>query len=182
MKFIVGLGNPGKKYEGTRHNVGFMVLDRLIGTGEWRESKKGKLVYRWARFDGKEVELVKPLTFMNKSGEAVAYVKRKHPDMDFNDLYVVHDDLDIVLSKFKLQKGRGPREHNGLQSIYERLGGRDFWHVRVGIENRSGEDKKIPGEAYVLQKFTDVEKETIEKAAGRVVIRLKEEIVHSHGD
>lgn len=148
MKIVVGLGNPGKKYENTRHNVGFMVVDQLVDyvqhgqsplvlkNDEWHVSTTGQLEYRWLGVGESEIELVKPHTFMNKSGKAVAYVLRKHPHLSSDDIYLVHDDLDIPLGKFKIQKGTGPRVHRGVSSVEQVLGTKDFWRVRVGVENR----------------------------------------------
>ncbi len=170
MKLIVGLGNPGKKYEGTRHNVGFYVVDYLVGGVKWGESRKGKLQYVWLGEGKGKVEFVKPQTFMNDSGEAVAYVLNKHKEISPDDLFVIHDDLDIAIGEFKIQKKKGPRDHKGLHSIYSKIGTKGFWHVRVGIENRnlgngpqeSDHRKRIPGEDYVLMKFS---KQEIDKLA-----------------
>ncbi len=151
MKYVVGLGNPGKKYQGTRHNVGQVVVDRL---------RKENLV---------GVKLVKPDTFMNESGKAVQQLRV----VNFEQLYVVHDDLDIPLGKFKIMKGKGPRDHKGLKSIYESVG-KDFWHVRVGVENRKGSG--VLGEEYVLQRFLDEEKIIVDEVTEEVVRVLKEKI------
>ena len=207
MKLIVGLGNPGRKFEGTRHNVGFMALDVLVEriqsekfkfpsnsagrqnynlklkTDTWRESKKGQLEYIWLEVNGEEVEFIKPLTMMNNSGKAVAYVKKKHPERSLDNVYVVHDDLDISLGRYKIQFGKGPRQHKGLESLYERLGSKEFWHVRLGIENRSvsggkmisGEPsfaKATEGKEYVLQRFTKNEQEVIDRTIQEVVGEL----------
>lgn len=193
MKFVVGLGNPGRKYEGTRHNAGFLLLDYLVGkvrvssqavgnyslrseSFAWKESKKGQLQYMWLNFGGEKVELVKPLTMMNNSGKAVTYIKKKHPGLKFRELFVVHDDLDIELGSYKIQLGKGPRQHGGLGSIYRSLGSRDFWHVRVGINNRvqsasrtsRGKIRSISGEEYVLQGFTSEERQVLEKVLDQV--------------
>ena len=97
---------------------------------------------------------------MNESGGVVKHVVKKH-NVANDNLYVVHDDLDIKLGEYKIQLGKGPKDHNGLLDIYEKLGTKDFWHVRVGVENRDGEHR-IPGEKYVLSDFTKNEKETLE--------------------
>jgi len=174
MKLIVGLGNPGRKYAGTRHNVGFMVVDKLAGDVAWKESKGSGAEVFWMEFEGEKVELMKPQKFMNESGGAVARAKKKHPNLEISDIYIVHDDLDIPLGKFKIQKGRGPKVHNGLQSIYERVG-KDFWHVRVGIDNRSTiNDQRSNGHKYVLQKFNDEEKKIIDEVIAELVVRLRE--------
>lgn len=167
MKLIVGLGNPGEKYKNNRHNVGFMVVDefaRLIVNGRWLMVKKFQsLIINHES----SIMFAKPQTFMNESGIAikklVVQYKIKTPD-----LWVIHDDLDLKLGSYKIQKGKGPREHNGLLSIYEKLGTKNFWHVRIGIENRgkgSGEPsfaKAMEGKEYVLRNFNEEEKSKID--------------------
>lgn len=171
MKLIVGLGNPGEKYEGTRHNVGFMVVDKIVGDTLWAESKSARLLYAWKNYSGKRVEFIKPQTFMNESGSAATAAYKKHPDLDLGDLFVIYDDLDIKLGDYKIVKGKGPREHMGLLDIYKKLGSSDFWHVRVGVDNRLSENR-IPGDKYVLQDFTDEEGEIIEKTVDQVLNKL----------
>ena len=142
MKLIVGLGNPGQKYKNNRHNVGFMVVDELA-----------------RHAPGKPWILFKPQKFMNRSGVAVKNLRVRN----LQDLFVVHDDLDIELGKFKISFGKGPKVHNGLRSIYEQLGTKDFWHVRIGIDNRLKTGFKGTGEEYVLQNFRPEEKKIINK-------------------
>lgn len=182
MKLVVGLGNPGKKYEGTRHNVGFFVVDRLAESlrsavslqATWQESKKGKLLYQWFKVDGLEIELIKPQTFMNDSGTAVQYVLKKHQGLRMDDLFVVHDDLDIPLGKYKIQSGKGPKVHQGLQSIYRTLGSKGFWHIRIGIEHRAEgvEEQRTTGEEYVLKRFREEEWGVMERVIEGVVTEL----------
>ncbi|MCG2691514.1 aminoacyl-tRNA hydrolase [Microgenomates group bacterium] len=161
MKLIVGLGNPGQKYKNNRHNVGFMVVDRLM-----EEKLPG-------------IKLLKPNSFMNRSGVAVnKYLKKwKGPTLPFSlpNLYVVHDDLDIELGKFKISFGKGPKVHNGLKSIYEQLGTKDFWHVRVGIDNRMKTGFRGTGEEYGLQNFRPEEREIIKKVIDKVALEVKKE-------
>lgn len=189
MKLVVGLGNPGKKYEGTRHNVGFVVLDRLVQQVQSPKFKvKNYSVKNYSskfkinkRFKSEvlqidDVTLAKPQTFVNRSGEAVGSSVRFYK-VALSDLYVMHDDLDIPLGMYKIQFGKGPKQHNGLQSIYERLGTKKFWHVRIGIEHRAkGLVDKTPGEEYVLQQFTDEEREVIDRVIQKVVKELRERI------
>ena len=139
MKLIVGLGNPGEKYKNNRHNVGFMVVDEL------------------AKYNLPDVVLFKPQKFMNRSGVEVKNLQVRN----LQDLYVVHDDLDIELGKYKISLGKGPKVHNGLRSIYEQLGTKDFWHVRIGIDNRAATDFRGTGEDYVLENFRPKEREII---------------------
>ncbi len=154
MKLVVGLGNPGKKYAKTRHNVGFMVVDAL------------------ALRPSDDVVLVKPETFMNRSGEAVKKLVASGK-WQMDDLYVIHDDLDIPLGKYKIQKGRGPKEHKGILSVERELKSKDFWRVRVGVDNREP-DNRIEGETYSLQNFSDEERQVLGQVISKVVQDLSE--------
>ena len=180
MKLAIGLGNPGEKYKGNRHNVGFMVINTLVEKlrfkgdrlhQEWKKSTNGKLQYIWFEIEGEKLELVKPQIFMNKSGISVAYAYNNHSNLKHNDIYIIHDDLDLRLGNYKIQKGKGPREHNGLLSIYENLGTKEFWHVRVGIDNRDSE-RRIDGERYVLQDITNKELAVIDQVIAKIVKEL----------
>src|SRR3989344_1048929 len=117
MKLVVGLGNPGSKYAHTRHNVGYLVADKLSAS---------------------DFLILLPDKFMNRSGVVLKAFLKKHPKIELKDVYVVHDDLDIELGKYKLTFGKGPKVHNGLKSIYEQLGTKDFWHLRIGIDSDRG--------------------------------------------
>src|SRR3990172_6433738 len=118
MKLIIGLGNPEEKYKKNRHNVGYMVIDELT---------KKRLP--------KDVVVKKTNIFMNESGEFMnKLVEQYH--LKPSDLWVIHDDLDIALGSYKIQKGKGPKLHNGVNSIERELGTDEFWRVRVGVENR----------------------------------------------
>ena len=138
MKVIVGLGNPGIKYTNNRHNVGHIVIDAL-------QSLKTK------------DKTLKSDKYMNDSGLFVRKLKDKYPKMQMPDLYIIHDDLDIPLGSFKIQFGKGPKVHNGLNDIYEKIGTSDFWHVRVGVDNRDPENR-ASGYDYVLEDFSEDEK------------------------
>lgn len=175
MKIIIGLGNPGKEYVNTRHNVGFRVVEELAGEKKWGKSKSGSQLYASITIGSDKIELIKPMKFMNNSGQAVKEVVSKHK-VSSNDLYVIHDDLDISLGKFKIQSGRGPRKHNGLESIYQTLKKKDFWHVRLGIDNRQGDENRIPGEAYVLGKFKEEEEKVIEGLVNNVANELRKRL------
>lgn len=154
---VVGLGNPGPKYATHRHNVGFMVADRLFATAttaapggpSWREQRGG----RWAhlRLAGRDVVLLEPLTFMNRSGESVEATMRFF-DVAIEDVLVVHDEIDLPFGTLRLKRGGGAGGHNGLRSILERVGP-DFARLRIGI------GRPIEGtvEAHVLGNFVDSE-------------------------
>lgn len=155
MKIYVGLGNPGKQYQQTRHNAGFLFVDTLAEelALAWKFEKKFNAELASKRDD---VFLIKPQTFMNNSGQALRafldYLKidLQGPFVGPEDLIVVHDDLDLALGTYKFQKGTGPKDHNGLQSIYQHLGTREFWHLRLGIDSRGGQRIISPAD-YVLQ-------------------------------
>jgi len=152
MKLIVGLGNPGSKYVNNRHNVGFMVVEELE-----KLSLAG-------------IKLIKPQTFMNKSGVEVKKWVRKmgiKPD----DLYVIHDDLDIKLGEYKISQ-KGPKVHNGIKSVDEQVGFNNYWHVRMGIDNRIEVGYQGTGEDYVLENFRGEEKEVIKQVIKEVVSEL----------
>ncbi len=171
MKLIVGLGNPGEKYQGNRHNVGFMFVDYLekkIEGGRRKIDKYLDVEIAKITFKNEAIILAKPQTFMNESGHAVKKIINKLQLIMSNDLYVVHDDLDIRLGEYKIQKGKGPKLHNGIESIEQTLQTKDFWRVRIGVDNRDPE-KRIHGEAYVLQDFTEEEREKIKHVFRSIV-------------
>lgn len=153
MKLIVGLGNPGKEYENTRHNVGFIVLDHYLDTNDWKEKFKG--MYHEERINGEKVIFVKPLTFMNLSGDSVVqYVN--YFDVNIDDILVIHDDMDIEFGNYKLKKNSSDGGHNGIKSIINRLGTNSFARLKVGVSH----DKSMDTKDYVLGKFSksDLEK------------------------
>ncbi len=156
MKLIVGLGNPGEQYKNNRHNVGYLFIDYLTHYPELKTHNK--------------IILAKPTTFMNRSGHSIQQLIENFK-LKIENLYIVHDDLDIPLGKWKLQKGVGPKLHNGLLSIEERLDTKDFWRIRIGVENRSPE-QPISGEAYVLQDFTQEERTTVDSLFPAIAQRL----------
>jgi PTH1 family peptidyl-tRNA hydrolase len=152
MKIIVGLGNPGEEYEKTRHNVGFMFLDQILRREEFSlDSKKEALM---VKKDG--LIIVKPQTFMNESGRAVRKILDFYK-LSSNDVVVIHDDLDIAFGEYKIQKGVGPKVHNGIKSIEQSLGTDDFWRVRVGVDNRQPSVNYGTGADYVLSKVSKEE-------------------------
>lgn len=173
MKLIIGLGNPGEKYSNNRHNVGQMLVDRLQSTvyshSSWENNRKLDAVVCSPK--SVDVLLAKPLAFMNDSGEAIQKLVNFYK-VDLNDLYIVHDDLDIRLGAYKIQKGKGPKIHNGVNSVEESLGTPEFWRVRVGVDNRDTKNR-MPGEAYVLQDFTEDELEILNEVLSKVVKELK---------
>ena len=176
MKCIVGLGNPGEKYQNNRHNVGFMVVDELQRSLDSARDD-AKFVFS-KKFNAEMIQtkdfiLAKPQTFMNDSGVAVAAICNFYKIKN-EDLYIIHDDLDIQLSNYKIQYGKGPKVHNGLKSVEEKLGIDQFWNVRVGVENREVRGNSgIPGVVYSLQNFSPEEAKIVEVEIGKIVDELK---------
>lgn len=181
MKLIVGLGNPGKKYEKTRHNVGFMAVDelrlRLIRDGqsdisEWSQSKKFNALICGCSVGGEKMILAKPLTFMNRSGHSVQLIAHYYNIVP-SDIIVVHDDKDIELGGLKVQTDRGHAGHNGVRSIIDSIGSKKFLRIRIGIapKRTSGNTAK-----FVLGKFGLLEKrkldEVIRKSIDEIIKAL----------
>jgi PTH1 family peptidyl-tRNA hydrolase len=169
---IVGLGNPGHKYEKTRHNVGFMVLDEL--SSRYNISFKEKDIYMIANgvLEGVKVILLKPLTFMNKSGIALKKLIQKIAiDKSYlaTKLIVIHDDLDIDIGNIKIKKGGSSGGHKGVESIINEIGTKDFIRVKVGI----GRPETVSVEDYVLSNFKISEKKIIND----VIIKTSDAIV-----
>jgi PTH1 family peptidyl-tRNA hydrolase len=164
MKLIVGLGNPEKRYEKTRHNVGFLFVDYLaksLNLEIWEENKRGNFLSTSASIGDENFVLMKPLTYMNDSGFSVSHFKRKN-GLKGENIFVVHDDLDLKIGEYKIQQGVGPKVHNGVNSIEDKIGDKDFWRIRIGVDNRESANR-IPGEDYVLQNFTPDEIEIVNK-------------------
>src|SRR5687767_742310 len=167
---IVGLGNPGDEYEGTRHNVGFEVVDRLaerLGTSI-RDKKYGALAAR-GRMGTNEVILVKPQGYMNLSGEPTrkAWLDASIEESDMKErLIVVHDELDLPVGKLKIQTDRGPGGHNGIRSIIQSLGTQSFARVRVGV-NKPPKERR--GADWVLSRFSKAERAQIDEVIQQAV-------------
>jgi peptidyl-tRNA hydrolase, PTH1 family len=177
MFYVVGLGNHGEKYQHTRHNVGWMVCDFVREHASFSSlhddrTMSGRVAE--GSVGGKEVKMLYPDTFMNNSGAAVVKLV---PRAEISNLIVIHDDIDLPLGEIKLSKGRGDGGNNGIKSIIEKLGTKDFIRIRIGIAPRSfwtGEVKRPksgrPLETFVLKPFTRGEavklEETKERAFG----------------
>lgn len=170
---IVGLGNPGKRYAATRHNVGFLVADRLVeraGGAAWREKFSGH--FAQVELEGQRILVLKPMTYMNASGESVG------PACSFfkigpGSLLVVHDELDLPFGEVRLKRGGGEAGHRGLRSVTRHVGTRDYVRLRMGI-GRPPPD--FPGEPadFVLQAFAPPEQahldEIVERAASAAAL------------
>jgi PTH1 family peptidyl-tRNA hydrolase len=177
VKIIVGLGNPGIPYEWSRHNIGFMVVNRFaeihhipVGT------RRFKSLFGKGSIDSEPVILAKPLTYMNRSGEAVAKIVPFFK-IGMKDLIVIHDDLDLPFGKLRIKQRGGDGGHQGIRSVIESMGGNSFLRLKIGIGRPP---KEMDPAAYVLTSFSHSEKpsldEVLTRAAGCLEVILHQGI------
>jgi len=160
MWLLVGLGNPGDKYKGNRHNIGFMAIDQIAdanGLGLFKSKFQGALAE--GRIGAEKVVLLKPQTFMNESGQSVGKVAKFYK-IDPARIIVFHDELDLDAGKVRVKTGGGTAGHNGLKSIKAHLGTPDFKRVRMGI-GHPGDKSRVSG--YVLSDFAKAEGEWVQR-------------------
>lgn len=172
MKLIVGLGNPGDKYESTRHNVGFVIVDHLlkdlepVKNSNWSEDKKLKSQICVLNYDSREKEverviLAKPETFMNNSGMAVSLLANYY-NVAPDDIWIVHDELDLPLGSMKIRLGGSAAGHHGLESTIEALGTDKFWRFRMGIGQNKNHEEMVKHQfnatEFVLKSFSGSDK------------------------
>ena len=151
---IVGLGNPGREYKDTRHNMGFMLVDRLTIRLNARGMKvQSKAIVINALYESQKIILVKPQTFMNLSGQSVQGLLRFYK-IPLENLLVAHDDLDLPFCALRIRPGGGPGGQRGIASIIQQLGTQDFPRLRMGIDRPPG---RMDAAAYVLQEFSNKE-------------------------
>ncbi len=159
MKLIVGLGNPGREYENTRHNVGFMVLDAYAkkkGVSFSKEKFQG--LYTDFYQNGEKIILLKPQTYMNLSGESVFQFVQFF-SISLSDILIINDDLDLAIGTFKLKASGSSGGHNGLKNIEQHLNTNQYKRFKIGISN----DKMMDTKDYVLGRFSTTEKEQLDK-------------------
>ena len=181
MIIIVGLGNPGKKYKTSRHNVGFLALDKIAATFQFPPFKFQSIFNAQIsknKINGENIILVKPQTFMNNSGKTVkSLLKNNNPD--HQKLIVIHDDIDIPLGKIRIVKNRGAAGHKGVESIIKELKTKDFVRFRIGIKPPSIISTIVKNiNHFVLEEFSKNEekivKEAIKKTAEAIEFSLKQ--------
>lgn len=149
MKLVVGLGNPGKEYENTRHNIGFMMIDEIVKTYNLTGKEKMNGLYYELNVKGEKVYLLKPLSYMNLSGEVV----RKYVDyfkINIEDILIINDDLDLPIGTHKLREKGSSGGHNGLKNIEQHLNTNNYKRLKIGISN----NKNIDTKDYVLGRFS----------------------------
>lgn len=171
MKLIVGLGNPGKEYEKTRHNIGFMVLDYYASLHNLTfQKQKFNGIYAEFVYNQEKIILLKPQSFINLSGEVV----RKFIDffkISIDDLFIIHDDLDLEIGTYKLKPAGSSAGHNGLKNIELHLGTQKYKRLKIGISN----NKMIDTKDYVLGKLTKEEEEKLDD-----IIRISHKILDDY--
>jgi PTH1 family peptidyl-tRNA hydrolase len=182
---VVGLGNPGSRYAGTRHNVGFQVAEELSRRWELpraREKFAGLIAEGRTRAGGPRVAVLLPQTYMNEAGRS-AGPARGQLRVGLEEVVVVHDEIDLPFGEVRSKLGGGVAGHNGLRSLREGLGGTDFWRVRVGVGRPDSTDPEIVS-GYVLARFRERDEEVREliAAAADEAERLVEQIAEEEAD
>ncbi|MCH5166799.1 MAG: aminoacyl-tRNA hydrolase [Erysipelotrichales bacterium] len=155
MKLIVGLGNPGKDYNKTRHNVGFMVLDSYLGDVKWSSKFNG--LYYETKINDEKYIFLKPQTYMNLSGKCVCSFMNFYK-LDYKDILVIHDDLDLEVGNYRIKVNSSSGGHNGIKDIINAISTDAFARLKIGISNNKGIDTKD----YVLGPFSKSELKVIE--------------------
>ncbi len=187
MKIITGLGNPEKKYEFTRHNIGFWVIAAFAEKNNFpgfKLSKKFNALISENIINNEKIILAKPQTFMNESGKAIKSI------LDFNKtgtapaqtragtapaiLILIHDDIDLPIGEIKVSQNRGSAGHKGVESIIQKLGTKNFSRIRIGILPQTGKPENV--EKFVLEKFSESEKEILKKAIEQVISALENQL------
>jgi PTH1 family peptidyl-tRNA hydrolase len=182
MKLIAGLGNPGEKYENTRHNIGFKIIEAFINSSpELSKLKENNKLKSFISINH-GIILAEPMTYMNKSGEAIDKIATYYK-IDWNDpenLFIeIQDDLDLPFGQFKIQKGKGAAGHKGVESTMEVINPEIIWRIRVGIAGKT--KNSMPGDAYVLSQFTKEEETELPTIITRAVSALNKCIKDSPG-
>lgn len=184
MKIFVGLGNIGDEYENTRHNAGFMVLDKLLAHKEiapvgevieLKEDKRFKAKVAERSINGEKLIFVNPMTFMNLSGDAVSSVVQYYK-ADISDICILSDDVDLPVGTARLKLNGGSAGQLGLQNIIDSLGSDKFKRLRVGISGKLKKETPIDTKDYVLSKIDDKEKVVIDKVVSEAVDYLVQHI------
>ncbi|UOQ91356.1 aminoacyl-tRNA hydrolase [Halobacillus shinanisalinarum] len=166
MKCIVGLGNPGKRYEKTRHNVGFMIIDELANQNAWNlDQKKFKGLFTIEHMNGEKVLLLKPQTYMNLSGDSLRLFMDYY-DIRDDEVLVIYDDLDLPPGRMRLRQKGGHGGHNGIRSIIDQLGTKEFKRLRIGVGRPSVPMSVVD---YVLGTFDKDQQRSIQEVVEQSV-------------
>lgn len=172
MFLVVALGNPGEEYEKTKHNAGWILIDRVLSDAKWMRNAGAQAMLVAGQAGGEAVEYIKPLTHMNLSGNSVAYMVKKEK-LKPEQVIVLHDDLDLPIGTVRISFDRGAGGHNGITSIQESLGTAAFVRIRIGVSpvDAEGNTRRPTAGAqhdFVLKNFNKVDFEKIQSLAPRV--------------
>jgi len=180
MKIIIGLGNPGKKYENTRHNVGFMTIDEFAKENNFPDFELQKK-FEAEVSEKDDILLAKPQTFMNESGKSAQRILKNRQE---TETIIIHDDIDLPVGKIKIIKDRGSAGHKGVESIIQNIGNNNIIRIRIGIASpaealaKEGQGKKIKAKNIVLKNFSPEEQkeidEVIKKSAKAIKLLLEQ--------
>jgi len=180
MILIVGLGNPGRKFKSTRHNLGFEIVNLIKKQGDfsvWQNKKKLKSKVSQGKIDNQKIILAKPQTFMNQSGQAVKLLAKFYK-IPLKNLWVIQDDLDLEIGKIKIKKNSGSGGHKGIQSIIDELRTKNFNRLKIGIGPKPF---RIDSKKFVLQKFNKTETEILKETKKEATHTLQKELNMSEG-
>jgi len=172
--FIVGLGNPGEKFKNTRHNAGFIVIDKFAEKNNFPNfvfSKKSNALISEEEFNSKKIILAKPQTFMNESGKTIKSLIQNSKFKIQNSVVVIHDDIDLLFDTIKIVKGRGSAGHKGVESIIKEIKTNDFIRIRIGIMPKIGKPQNP--EDFVIKNFSKEEKRKLEGIVEKAVEVIK---------
>jgi PTH1 family peptidyl-tRNA hydrolase len=181
MKIIVGLGNPGEKYKNTRHNLGFLAIDFILGFDGYITAKPGhdfkSEMFTWQPISenhepNQKVIFLKPQTYMNDSGLVIKVISNFYKIDLQKDLLVIHDEVDLPFGEMKFTESSSAAGHNGIKSIIQEIGTQDFSRLRVGVESRANRED-MPTDAFVLQNFTPEQQDQL---ATDILPKIKLEI------
>jgi len=168
IKAIIGLGNPGEKYEFTRHNVGFLILDELAKRYDLQWSLKDNLELAILNLDNKKIYLIKPQTFMNNSGEIAPFLKKNN--IGPNNIIVIQDELDLPFGKINIKFSGSAKGHNGIKSLISHIG-EEFYRLRFGISRPINKEEVAQ---YVLSNFDNLEelKKYIDQSVNKIIEKI----------
>ncbi len=169
MKLIVGIGNPGQQYQKTRHNLGFLILEKLkavLDFENFQVNKKYKALISQGKFGNQKIILAKPLTYVNESGQSVLALAKFYK-IKPKDIIIVRDDIDLAIGKIKEKKNSGSGGHKGIESIINYLKSKDFTQIKIGVREPILE--KMDPSDFVLKKFTKEKEKEFEKIGNKVL-------------
>jgi len=173
MKLIIGLGNPGKEYAKTRHNAGWRGLDILAGKNEWKENSKFNAEMAEIKINKAKVVLAKPLTFMNKSGDAVGKISRYYK-IKKEDVLIIYDDIDMLLGQLRLRTEGSSGGHQGMQSVLKSLRTEKVARLKIGIAEKKAGKQCVPSEDYILKPPSKAGEVLLKKSLAKIPDMVKE--------